>query len=267
MSDSIPSALSATLSLGRFLRAVRERLRPEQVGLPAGLRRRAPGLRREEAASLCGISPTWYTWIEQGRSTAISVATLSALADGLRLTPAERAYLFGLAERADPEQAAPAPNDEPRLRLLVDAVASPAYLLDRHWDAVCWNAAAAELFSAWLGPESGSGARRNLLDYVFLDPEAKALIADWDERARRLVAEYRADSAHWHGDPVCLAHIGQLDQASTDFAAAWRSQQVMAREGGRRRFHHPLRGDCEYLQYTLRVAQQPDLKLIVLVAS
>src|SRR5215207_3409763 len=94
--------LKARQQLGEFLRAQRDRLRPEDFGLPAGQRRRAPGLRREEAAQLCGISPTWFAWIEQGRTQGISVTTLAALARGLRLSRAERAYLFELAARADP---------------------------------------------------------------------------------------------------------------------------------------------------------------------
>jgi transcriptional regulator with XRE-family HTH domain len=88
--------------LGEFLRARRDGLRPQDLGLPVGVRRRAPGLRREEAAQLCGISPTWYTWLEQGRITGVSVATLAAIARGLRLSRAERNYLFQLAARADP---------------------------------------------------------------------------------------------------------------------------------------------------------------------
>lgn len=265
MPDTAPP-LSDTLSLGQFLRAVRDRLRPADVGLPAGIRRRAPGLRREEAATLCGISPTWYTWIEQGRTTAISVATLAALARGLGLSPAERGYLFELAERADPEQPPPAVTDRQRLQPLVDAVAAPAYVLDRHWRAVSWNGAAAELFASWLGADADADGERNLLEFVFLHPGAKSLIADWDERSRRLVAEYRADCAHWHEDVDHLARVERLVRICPDFAAAWRSQQVLAREGGLRCFHHPRRGECVYSQFTLRLALQAELKLIVLVA-
>ena len=102
-------------TLGQFLRARRDRSRPEDFALSGGHRRRAPGLRREEVAVLCGISPTWYTWIEQGRTSAISVETLGALARGLRLSQAERTYLFELASRADPAPARPAQADPHRL--------------------------------------------------------------------------------------------------------------------------------------------------------
>lgn len=250
-------------TLGQFLRARRDRSRPEDFGLAGGHRRRAPGLRREEVAVLCGISPTWYTWIEQGRTSAISVATLGALARGLRLSQAERTYLFELASRADP---APPRSEEPdphRLAGLIAALSTPAYVLDRHWDAIGWNAAAAELFEDWLGGTHSGG--RNLLRYVFLHPRAPAFIVDWPERARRLVAEYRADTAAWHDDPVRRALVDELSWQSAPFDSAWRLQDVLAREGGLRRFQHPRHGLCRYEQFTLRVAQRAELKLTVLV--
>jgi transcriptional regulator with XRE-family HTH domain len=289
-------------SLGEFLRARRDRLRPEDFGLAQG-RRRAPGLRREEVAQLCGISPTWYTWIEQGRTTAISVETLSALAAGLRLSRAERAYLFELSARADPAPPLPESSDSLHLPELVRAVRSPAYILDRHWDAIAWNGPAAELFADWLGGEGrpssadappdgsptdsrgrppekiqyagvqyagrspGAPVERNLLRYVFLDERSHAFIVDWDERARRLVAEYRADTASWRDDPVRRALVHELCAASSAFESAWHSQQVLSREGGRRAFQHPKRGPCSFEQYTLRLAQRPELKLTILLPS
>ena len=263
-------------SLGDFLRARRDRLSPEDFGFPRG-RRRASGLRREEVAQLCGVSPTWYTWIEQGRATAISIETLSAIAAGLRLSRAERAYLFELSARADPAPLRAEGSDPQQLSALVRTVGSPAYVLDRHWDAVAWNDPAAELFVHWLGtgaspPRGHAGpgdgaAERNLLRYVFLDARAADFIVDWDERARRLVAEYRADTASWRDDPVRKAFVHELCVASSAFEAAWRSQQVLSREGGLRTFQHPKHGPCAYEQFTLRMAQQPELKLTILLSS
>ena len=254
--------LKARQQLGEFLRAQRDRLRPEDFGLPAGQRRRAPGLRREEAALLCGISPTWFTWIEQGRTAAVSVPTLAAIARGLRLSRAERGYLFELAARADPAPPSADKADPQQLRGLVDAIRTPAYVLDRHWDAVVWNKAAAELFALWLGARAPD---RNLLRFVFLQPAARRFILNWNDRAQRLVAEYRADTAAWRDDPVRKALVQELGDASAEFAAAWKSQQVLSRDGGRRSLAHPRRGRVEYDQFTLRVAQRPDLKLTVLV--
>jgi transcriptional regulator with XRE-family HTH domain len=251
--------------LGEFLRARRDQLRPADFGLDVGRRRRAPGLRREEAAQLCGISPTWLTWIEQGRTTSVSVPTLAAIARGLRLSRAERSYLFELAARSDPARPAAPDTDRDALKRLLDAIRAPAYVLDRHWEAIAWNRAASELLSPWLGAARGGPKYRNLLEFVFLDPAASAFIVDWKDRAERLVAEYRADTAAWQADPVRQRLVQDLSDASPEFAAAWRAQRVLSRDGGRRRFQHPRRGRCEYEQFTLRVALQPELKITTLV--
>lgn len=256
--------------LGQFLRAKRDQLRPEDVGLRPGQRRRAPGLRREEVSALCAISPTWYTWIEQGRTRSVSVQTLESIAVGLRLSSAERAYLFDLAQRADPGAPRPAGVPAPVLTRLVRDIRSPAYILDRHWDAIAWNKAAAELFQEWLraGAQKASKERRevpNLLRYVFLHPRSAAFIVDWPERARRLVAEFRADTASLRGEAAHIALVDDLRRKCPAFDTAWRSQRVLAREGGKRAFNHARFGRCEYEQMTLRVAQYPDLKVIVLI--
>lgn len=257
--------------LGEFLRAHRARLRPEEVGLPQRVRRRTPGLRREEVAQLCGISPTWYTWIEQGRTSAVSAQTLDALAQGLHLGTAERAYLFELAGRADPVRPSAAPADSLQLDGLVQAIRTPAYVLDQYWNAIAWNRPAAALFSDWLG---GTGkARRgkdpavaapNLLRYVFLNPQARRFLMDWEERAWRLAAEYRADIPTLRDDPQRSALVEELCAASAEFAAAWRSQQVLARDGGRRSFQGP-QGQRHYEQHILRVARRPELRMTVLL--
>jgi transcriptional regulator with XRE-family HTH domain len=255
----------ARRQLGAFLRARRDQLRPQDFGLPPGQRRRAPGLRREEAAQLCGISPTWFAWIEQGRTAAISVASLAAIARGLRLSQAERRYLFELAARKDPGAAADAARiDAAELQRLVDTARTPGYVLDRHWQALAWNRPAAELFGGWLGRKATARRRPSLLEYVFLEPAARRFIVNWPARARRLVAEYRADTAAWRDDPVRQALVHELSAASTEFRAAWQAQEVLGREGGRRSFTHPRRGRCDYQQYTLRPAQWPELKWVVL---
>lgn len=268
MSDSggISNHGGQASALGDFLRAARERLMPEDFGLSQRQRRRAKGLRREEVADLCGISPTWYTWIEQGRTTAISVATLAELAQGLRLSEAERAYLFQLAGRADPALPGIKSEDAAPYAALVDAIRSPAYVLNRHWDAIAWNPAAAGLFRDWLAPPSGHGenAAPNLLRYVFLHPGAPLLIVDWEDRAGRLAAEFRADSADSRHDLAHQTLVGELQAASPVFDQAWRSQKVLAREGGSRGFLLPEEGKRFFWQYTLRMAQQNEVKLVVL---
>ena len=246
--------------LGDFLRARREALQPPDFGLPQRKRRRTPGLRREEVAQLCGISATWYTWIEQGRTDAISPATLVALAQGLHLTQAERAYLFEIAGRVDPAPAGPAATGGAELAGLVRVIRTPAYVLDRYWNAIEWNPAAARLFRDWLG-----AASPNLLRYVFLHPKAKAFLQDWEDRAQRLVAEFRADMPQLRDDPQRSALVEDLSRASRQFAAGWRSQRVLARDGGRRSFRVGRGRVQHFEQHILRVVRRPDLRLTVLV--
>jgi transcriptional regulator with XRE-family HTH domain len=248
--------------LGAFLRRRREGLRLADLGLPARAeRRRTPGLRREEMAQLCGMSPTWYAWIEQGREISVSPPALARLALAMRLTPAERAYIFALARKRDPaEPALQAPDEAPgEWREVVRAVATPAYLLDRLWRARAWNEPAARLFGGWLGGEFG------LLDYVFLDGAARRLIVDWENRARRLVAEFRADTGRHPQDPALRALVDRLRAASPAFAAFWSDHAVLAREGGARVFNHPADGVLHYEQVTLVPVGRPDQKLVILL--
>lgn len=246
--------------LGRFVRSHRERVAPD---LP-GRRRRTPGLRREELAARAGIGVTWCAWIEQGRDVSVSPGTLARLAVALTLTPAERAYLFELAGRRDPDAppSAPASEAPDAITALVGALTCPAYGLDRRWNACCWNDAAERLFTGWLG----EGEQRNLLRYTFLAPSARDLLPDWGQRARRILAEFRADYACQIDDPNLNDLIGTLKSESALFASEWEAQSVMAREGGMRTFRHPVDGLLTYAQHTFSPAERPDYKLVTLVA-
>jgi transcriptional regulator with XRE-family HTH domain len=248
--------------LGRFVRAHRETLKPGGLGLSTGARRRTPGLRREEVAQLCGLSTTWYTWIEQGRNVSASPAALARLAGVLRLGRAERAYLFQLAGKRDPEpggtEAEPVP---PAVLACVQTVAAPAYVLDRHWNALGWNAPAERLFVGWLDQPG----ERNLLRFIFLRPGARTLVRDWEVRARRVAAEFRAASSAHLDDPALRSRIDGLRRDSPEFAQCWAQHGVLEREGGERTFNHPTDGFLHYEQVTFDLAGRPDLKLTILV--
>ena len=273
----MPTPAPRSLLLGEFLRARRESLQPLDLALPQRSRRRTPGLRREEVAQLCGISPTWYTWIEQGRTAAISPATLVALSQGLHLTPAERAYLFEIAGRVDPSPARPTTTAGLELAGLVKVIRTPTYVLDRYWNAIEWNAAAAELFRDWLGTSSRRPRRAsvaapvreppNLLRYVFLHPRSKPFLLDWEDRARSLVAEFRADTPRMRDDPQRSALVEELSKASREFASAWRSQRVRSRDGGRRSFRVARGRVLHFEQHILRIVSRPDLRMTVLVPA
>lgn len=251
--------------LGEFIRAHRERTTPASVGLPAIGRRRTPGLRREELAQLCEVSPTWLTWLEQGRDVSASGKLLARMAEVLQLTLAERAYLFSLAERLDPQQGDDGQGGSEALQELVDAIDAPAYMLDRQWDAVAWNAHALALFGGWLDVEEAAPVRPNLLRFMFRSAAARGLIVDWEERARRLVAEFRADLGKHAGQPPLAGLIAELCEASPEFCALWSSQDVVDREGGLRRFHHPRAGELSFKQATLHMAKRHDRKLVMLL--
>ncbi|MEM5340067.1 helix-turn-helix transcriptional regulator [Paraburkholderia azotifigens] len=261
--DSVPPLdASPARALGEFIRAHRERLSPQAVGLPPGPRRRTPGLRREEVAQLCGVSPTWYTWIEQGRPVSASADALARIAVALQLSRAERAYLFELAAQRDPAEPDTAATDAPTMLLkTVQLVNAPAYVLDRQFTALAWNAPASDLFVGWLDGEHD----RNLLRYTFLSPEARTLIVDWEIRARRLAAEYRADSIRHQNDAPTRSLIDSLSAASDAFSRFWASQDVNEREGGQRQFNHPRDGLVVYNQITFKPAHREDLKLVLLV--
>ena len=254
----IKSAMStpdARRALGAFLRAHRERL-PRPLG--AGGRRRTPGLRREEIADACGASLTWIAWLEQGREVSASTRLLARLAAALRLAPAERAYLFELAGKRDPE--APAPGDDAlpdEAMGLPQRMTIPAYLLDGQWTARAWNRAAAKLFVGWLDGDHD----RNLMRFIFCSPAAPRLIDSWEDRARRIVAEFRADFSRRLGEPTMRGLIEELDRASPLFARLWREQAVLGREGGERRFLAPAR---RFRQSTLVFASHPEAKLVCL---
>lgn len=249
-------------ALGDFLRSARARVQPSTVGLPAGQRRRTPGLRREEVAQLCDISTTWYTWIEQGRPVTVSPTVLARLATVLRLRRAERHYLFDLAECADPEHGrGDADALPPVLADCVHSITAAAYILDRRWNVMSWNQPFLHLFDGWPARDT----RPNLLRYIFLDPAAQTLVVDWEERASRVVAEFRADAGPHTADTGLRELIQELQQQSPVFAHWWTRHTVVDREGGLREFQHPRDGRLSYQQITFRLATRPDCKLVMLL--
>lgn len=219
-------------------------------------------MRREEVSQLCGISVTWYTWIEQGREVTVSPAVWARLASVLQLSRAERAYLFDLAECADPQQPRDdAPESAADLIRCVDVIRTPAYVLDRCWNILAFNAPMDRLFARW----PSADPRANLLRYIFLAPQARSLVVDWEQRARRVVAEFRADAGAYLDEPAVSTLVDGLIAESQTFAHWWTRHAVVEREGGVRAFDHPDMGRLNYRQMTFRMATHPDLKLVMLL--
>lgn len=251
--------LSGPKALGNFLRSQRENTSPEKLGLPIVARRRTKGLRREEVALLSGISATWYTWIEQGRDIVVSTQTLANIADTLQMKPVERDYLFRLAQQSDPQQA-PVPAIENTVLAAVHQVSHPCYLLDLTWQMLAWNVQTAALFEGWLDKDE----QPNMMAFMFTHPLAQRLVVDWEGRAKRIVAELRADTMHYPHDEALNEFVGRM-QGNERFRAFWALQQVIVREGGERIFRHPQLGEQHYHHLSWQLSSNRSLKMIMLI--
>jgi transcriptional regulator with XRE-family HTH domain len=247
---------------GDFLRSRRERLTPAAVGQPSGFRRRTPGLRREEVALLAGVGTTWYTWLEQGRDVQASVEVLNALAEALRLDRAERQHLFVLADRPSPETRATGPEAVPGavVRMLNSMTDQPAYVLGRRWDILAWNRAAEIVY----GPYGRlADEKRNALHLLFADPAHRRLLVDWDVVARASLAMFRADYAHYAGDPDFERLVAELTRESPEFAQWWPQREVAHPLAGKKRIDHPIAGRMLFEYSKFVAGDSPDMKLIV----
>ncbi|MGW4493342.1 helix-turn-helix transcriptional regulator [Streptomyces sp. NPDC004376] len=251
--------------LSEFLRSRRERLTPDEVGLPRTGRRRTPGLRREELALLAGISATWYTYLEQGRKIRVSDQVLNALAVALRLDRHERAHLLQLAGHA------PAPEAEERepLPAAVGAVPlllqpTPAYIIGGTYDVLSHNQAADDLFPGLI---TDAGRPANFVRWVFLEPVAREIVVDWEPEARGLLGRLRTLAARHPGDPRYTRLIEELNENSPEARDWWSQYDVQARHSGRKRLRHPRRGTTDYTYTAFHLAEQPEQTLVVYVES
>ncbi|WP_250456228.1 helix-turn-helix transcriptional regulator [Caballeronia sp. ATUFL_M2_KS44] len=249
-------------SLGDFLRSRRARLDPAGFGF-AG-RRRTPGLRREEVAQRANISPTWYTWLEQGRGGAPSADVLERICGALMLTDAEREHLFMLGLGRPPEvRYRSADGVSPRLQRLLDSLqSSPAIVKTPTWDVVAWNRAAAVVLTDYSALPPGE---RNILRFLFRNPDVRARQHDWESVARFVVGAFRADVAR----AGLVSEVGdlveELRRASPEFDALWRDNEVHTHEegGGIKRLKHPALGSVELEYSAFSVDGRPDLGMIV----
>jgi transcriptional regulator with XRE-family HTH domain len=247
--------------LGSYLRTRRAKLDPVSLGFSSH-RRRTPGLRREEVAQRANISPTWYTWLEQGRGGAPSADVLDRIARALMLTDLEREHLFLLGLGHPPE--ARYKKDEsvtPRLQRVLDALEpSPALIRTATWDVVAWNRATAVMLTDYgsLPPE-----RRNILRAVFLDPRARALQYDWESVARFVLGAFRIDAARAGAAAEVEPLVDELCASSPEFKAMWRDNDVPAHHEGVKHIRHPVLGPIAFEYSAFAVDGRPDLSMIV----
>lgn len=252
--------------LAAFLRSRRARLRPTEVGLPEGVRRRTPGLRRQEVAQLAGMSIDYYIRLEQGRGPHPSGQILAALARALLLTRDERAYLFRIAGESPPEATGPSREVTPGLRHLLDAMTeSPAYLVDASYEVLAWN----RLATWFVGELSAVPAdERNMIRWMF----SRAVPGSyWDDPevlrfARTSIADLRAAYGRYPADPGIAALVTELLGVSPRFAALWAEHEVGERRPTVKRIDHPELGPLEFECRVLHVPET-DQRLIVYVAE
>ncbi|MEZ0471583.1 helix-turn-helix transcriptional regulator [Luteimonas salinilitoris] len=208
-----------------FLVRHRNRLTPADVGLPGTGRRRTPGLRREEVATLAGVGLTWYTWFEQGRDINVSESFLLGVSKALRLDDAECCHLFLLAHRRPPPVEAYQWQAIPALvQTLMDEMARPAYVMNLRWDVVAWNAAADALFDF----SARKPDERNMMRLLFADPTLRRRLPDWRQDASRLLAQFRCGLAAAPDDPAMLKLIDALSKLSPDFRRWWEQPDLEA---------------------------------------
>ncbi len=249
-------------TLGSYLKDRRTRLDPAAFGFTG--RRRTPGLRREEVAQRAHISPTWYTWLEQGRGGAPSAAVLDRLAKGLMLTEPEREHLFMLGLGRPPEVRYKAVDGiSPRLQRVLDAMElSPAIIKTATWDVVGWNVAAVALLTdyATLPRE-----QRNILRLMFGSSRIRDKQEDWQSVARFVVGAFRADVARAGAGAreEVAGLVDELCRTSPEFAALWQDNDVVAHGEGFKRIRHPEAGLLELEFSSFAVDGRPELGMLV----
>lgn len=262
-------SMGQSAEFGKFLKAMRSRLSPEDAGTgPATGARRVPGLRREEVARLAGVSTDYYVRLEQGRNIHPSRTVLEAVSRALRLDSSEHAHLLDLLENCagGPRQGAPTVQGvRPALRQLLDAVGEvPALLLGRRSDVLAANRMAHLLFTDFTALPAGE---RNLTRWLILDPAARELFRDWKTVAAEAAGALRLDVGRHPNDPQANQLVGELAVNSEHFRQWWAGHRVATRSAGSVRLHHPGVGDLELNFETLALPDDPDQLLRVYSAK
>ncbi|MBY8841063.1 helix-turn-helix transcriptional regulator [Streptomyces sp. SP2-10] len=247
--------------LAAFLRGRRARVTPADVGMPPGLRRRTPGLRREEVAQLSGVGVTWYTWLEQGRPINASPQVLDAVARTLRLDPPEREHLYRLAEvpfQADPEGLIR--KISPQVQGIVDAL-DPllAVVYNSRYDVLANNAAYRDLF---LVPEAPDTGLPNVLWTLFTLPEGICPLVNREEELPLMVATLRSSYGRHVGEPTWEEYIRGLSAASPWFAELWASGEVVPPGPRVKTFRHAAVGELRMTSQSLSIDGMPECRIV-----
>jgi transcriptional regulator with XRE-family HTH domain len=260
--------MGQSAEFGKFLKAMRSRLKPEDAGLPgASGSRRVPGLRREEIARLADVSTDYYTRLEQGRNIHPSRAVLDSVARALRLDSSEQAHMMDLLENCAESQRSPIPAQgvRPALRQLLGAVGDvPALVLGRRSDVLAGNPLAFLLFADFPAMPAGE---RNLTRWLLLDPRARELFPGWKAVAAEAVGALRVDVGRHPNDAQANQLVGELAVHSEHFRQWWAGHRVAAPSAGSIRLCHPVVGDLELDFENLVLPEDPDQVLRIFSAK
>jgi len=251
--------MTAANTLGEYLRARRELVEPRDVGLRVAGVRRTPGLRREEVATLAGISADYYLRLEQGRDRNPSPQVLESLARVFGLDATATRYLLSLAAARPARSRRGRPRQQPvprGIRQLLGALNLPAFVESRMFDVLAANDLATAL-------SPGIRPGENRLRSMFLDPAERDLYPDWDRAIAGLVASFRASIGTDNDDPRVAQLVGELSLASDAFRKLWARHDVKALAGGAALLRHPAAGLLELRREKLPIGDSGGQLLVI----
>jgi transcriptional regulator with XRE-family HTH domain len=254
--------------IAEFLTTRRAKIKPEQAGLPSYGARRVPGLRREEVASLAGVSVEYYKRLERGNVSGVSELVLEALAGALQLDEAERAHLFDLARAASPVAPTRARPIKHRIRPVVqrilDQIGAPATVRNARLDYVGANPLGRALYAPLFDSREQPA---NSARFTFLDPAAVDFYPEWDRVATELVAHLRSEAGRNPYDRQLSDLVGELSTRSDEFRVRWAAHNVRFHRTGTKRIHHPVVGDLELSYETMELSADDGLSVAIFTAE
>jgi transcriptional regulator with XRE-family HTH domain len=246
-----------------FLRTCRARIDPEELGLPRSRIKRTEGLRREDVASLSGVSACWYAWLEQGRDMRVSDDVLERLSDTLRLSEDERVYLFSLVQHRAPRVKRDTHEEAPpEVVRLIEGLTMPAVAMNLRWDVLTWNRLNSAIYRDY---GTMPPADRNLLEILLTQPVTHMTPAVMERTARRLIARLRFDYSRHADDPKFEALIRRLDTRSPLFRRIWRLPEFTLRPFGIHRFTHPRFGEVAFEHTSCVPDGHPHIRMVICV--
>jgi hypothetical protein len=257
-----------TSDVAEFLTSRRAKVTPEQAGLPSYGKRRVPGLRREEVASLAGVSVEYYKRLERGNLSGVSDMVLEALARALQLDDAERAHLFDLARAAGPgapRRRLPVQRRvRPVVQRMLDQMGTPASVRNARGDYLAANQLGRALYAPLFESREQPA---NSARFTFLDPAAVDFFPDWDRVAGDVVAHLRSEAGRTPYDRDLSDLVGELSTRSDEFRTRWAAHNVRFHRTGTKRIHHPVVGDLELNYESMELSADSGLTLNVYTAA